>query len=92
MQKLLQHQAAERPQVRESRPDVPEELAAIVRRMMAREPEERYTIPLLAASALRHFAAAAAASRSDSLTTLVKRKPSTAIIDVSALRRRSKDP
>jgi serine/threonine-protein kinase len=91
MQKLLQHQEAERPEVREARPEVPKELAGIVRRMMAREPEERYAIPLLAAGALRHFIAAAAASRADSLTTLVKRKPSTAIIDMSALRRRSQD-
>jgi eukaryotic-like serine/threonine-protein kinase len=35
MQKLLQHQDAERPQVRQTRPDVPEELAAAVQRMMA---------------------------------------------------------
>jgi serine/threonine protein kinase len=88
MQKLLQHQTAERPQVREARPEVPEELAAVVRRMMACQPEDRYTIPLLAASALRPFAAA---SQSDSLTTLIKRKPSTAIIDVSALRRHTQD-
>ncbi len=56
MQKLLQHQDAERPKVRGVRPDVPEELAAVVLRMMARQPEERYPIPLLVAGALRHFA------------------------------------
>ncbi len=56
MQKLLQHRDAERPKVREARPDVPEELAAVVQRMMARQPEERYPIPLLVAGALRHFA------------------------------------
>jgi serine/threonine protein kinase len=58
MQKLLQHQDAERPDVREMRPEVPEELAAVVQRMMARRPEERYAIPLLAAGALRHFCTA----------------------------------
>jgi serine/threonine-protein kinase len=86
IQKLLQHQDGDRPQVREARPDVPEELAAIVGRMMARDPEERYAIPLLAAGALRHFAAAAT-TRQDSLTPFVKRKPATAIIDLAALRR-----
>jgi serine/threonine protein kinase len=56
MQKLLQHQDAERPAIREARPDVPEALAVVVQRMMARRPEERYAIPLLVAGALRHFA------------------------------------
>jgi serine/threonine-protein kinase len=88
MQKILQHQTANRPQVRETRPDVPEELATVVQRMMARNPEERYAIPLLAAGALRHFAVAAT-TRSDSLTTVMKRKPTTAIINLSELRRRT---
>jgi len=91
MQKLIQHQTADRPQVREARPDVPEELAAVLQRMMARHPEERYTIPLLAARALRHFAAATATTRFDSLTTVMKRKPSTAVINLSELRRRIQD-
>ncbi len=55
MQKLLQHQQAERPSVRAVRPDVPEDLDAVVQRMMAKRPEERYAIPLLVAGALRHF-------------------------------------
>ena len=59
MQKLLQHQDAERPQVRAARPDVPEELAVVVQRMMARRHEERYAIPLLVVGALRHFVAGA---------------------------------
>ncbi len=56
MQKLMQHQDAERPQVRDLRPDVPESLAAVVQRMMAKRPEDRYQIPLLVASRLRQFA------------------------------------
>jgi serine/threonine-protein kinase len=87
MHKLLQHQDAERPQVRGSRPDVPEELATVVQRMMARHPDERYTIPLLVAGALRPFAAATAAGRTSSSTKIVTRKRSTAIIDLSVLRR-----
>jgi hypothetical protein len=38
------------------RADVPEELAAVVQRMMARRPEDRYAIPLLVVGALRQFA------------------------------------
>lgn len=82
MQKLLQHQEAERPHLREVRPDVPEELAAVVQRMMARQPEERYAIPLLAAGALRPFAIAATRP-SSSLKIVRPKKPSTAIIDLS---------
>jgi serine/threonine protein kinase len=55
MQKLVQHQQAERPLVRNARPDVPEELEAVLQRMMARQPEERYAVPLLVAGVLRHF-------------------------------------
>lgn len=85
MQKLLQHQEAERPQVREARPDVPEELAVVVQRMMARRPEERYAIPLLAAAALRHFASGAT-GRPGSSPNLTLSKPSTAIMNLSTQR------
>jgi serine/threonine-protein kinase len=85
MQKLLQHQDAERPQVREVRPDVPEELAVVVQRMMARCPEERFTIPLLVAAALRHFAAGAT-GRPGSSPTLALSKPATAIMSLSSPR------
>jgi serine/threonine protein kinase len=55
MQKLLQHQEADRPQVRELRPDVPDDLAAMVQRMMAKRPEDRYPIPLLVVAPLRRY-------------------------------------
>ncbi|HEY7308602.1 MAG TPA: serine/threonine-protein kinase [Gemmataceae bacterium] len=55
MQKLLQHQDAERPKVRDLRPDVPEELASVVQRMMAKRPEDRYQIPLLVVAPLRRY-------------------------------------
>jgi serine/threonine-protein kinase len=55
MQKLMQHQDAERPRVQEARPDVPEALDAVVQRMMAIRPEDRYAIPLLVGGALRSF-------------------------------------
>jgi serine/threonine-protein kinase len=56
MQKLLQHQEAERPRVQDARPDVPEAVDLVVQRMMASRPEDRYAIPLLVAGALRPFA------------------------------------
>lgn len=77
MQKLMQHQDAERPQVRDIRPDVPEELAAVVQRMMARHAEDRYAIPLLIVGALRHFTGAAV-PRAVSATVGAS-KPSTVI-------------
>jgi serine/threonine protein kinase len=85
MQKLLQHQDAERPRVREVRPDVPEELAAILSRMMARRPEERYAIPLLVAAVLRPFSAAASTRPGSSPNVVRPKKPSTVIIHLSAL-------
>ncbi|HTU23386.1 MAG TPA: serine/threonine-protein kinase [Gemmataceae bacterium] len=83
MQKLLQHQDADRPQVCAARPDVPQDLAVVVQRMMARRPEERYAIPLLVAGALRHFAAGAT-GRPGSSPNLNLSKPSTIIMNLSA--------
>jgi serine/threonine-protein kinase len=57
LQKLLQHQEADPPQVRALRPDVPEELNALVLRMMAKRPEDRFQIPLLVVAPLRRFCA-----------------------------------
>jgi serine/threonine protein kinase len=85
MQKLLQHQDAERPNVRALRSDVPEELADIVKRMMACRPEDRYAIPLLAAAALRPFATAPTKRPSSSTKVIRLKTPSTAVIDLSAL-------
>ncbi len=41
-QRLMQHQSAEPADIRISRPDAPEELIAICRKMMAKVPENRY--------------------------------------------------
>jgi eukaryotic-like serine/threonine-protein kinase len=55
MQKLMQHQDEPPPSVQARRPEVGDELNAIVLRMMAKQPEKRFQIPLLAAAALRRF-------------------------------------
>src|SRR5262249_35677465 len=56
MQKLLQHQEEPPPPVQQLRPDVPEELAATLGKMLAKRPEDRFQIPLLVVAALRRFA------------------------------------
>ena len=45
LQKLLQHQGDEPPDVRTLRPDLPEEVSRVLRRMMAKEPGRRYQDP-----------------------------------------------
>lgn len=55
MQKLMQHQEAPLPSVRTDRPDVPVDLAALIQKMLAKEPEDRPQIPLLVVTPLRRF-------------------------------------
>ena len=55
MQKLMQHQQTEPPCLRDLRPDVPEELEAVLQRMLAKRPEDRFQIPLLVVMPLRRF-------------------------------------
>ncbi|NUQ64097.1 MAG: serine/threonine protein kinase, partial [Pirellulales bacterium] len=45
LQKLLQHQGDEPPDIRSFRPDLPEELSRVLRRMMAKAPRHRYQEP-----------------------------------------------
>jgi serine/threonine protein kinase len=52
LQKLIRHQFAPPQPIREIRPDVPEELDAIVGRMMAKDPAARYQTPAEVAEAL----------------------------------------
>jgi len=54
-QKLLHHQQSPAPSLRQARSEVPEELARIVQRMMAKNPEERYRTPASVAVALLPF-------------------------------------
>jgi serine/threonine-protein kinase len=45
LQKLLQHQGDEVPDPRQINPDIPEEIAAILRRMLAKDPKHRFQEP-----------------------------------------------
>jgi serine/threonine protein kinase len=53
--KLLQHQQAAPPSVRRLRPELPEELDAVLQKMMAKQPDDRYRTPALVAIALKPF-------------------------------------
>lgn len=55
-QKLIFHQTREPTPIEEYRRDVPAELIAIVRRMMAKSPDDRYQHPLEVAKALEPWA------------------------------------
>jgi eukaryotic-like serine/threonine-protein kinase len=51
-QKLIWHQTRQPKPIRMLRADVPEELAGVIERMMAKRPEDRYQSPLAVADAL----------------------------------------
>ena len=55
MHKLYQHINAEPPVPEQKRPEVPAEVSAIVRKMMAKKPDERYPTPAEVAEALGPF-------------------------------------
>jgi eukaryotic-like serine/threonine-protein kinase len=59
-QKLMQHQLRVAPPLRELNPDVPEELAAIVARMLAKKPTDRYQSAAEVIAALAPWTAASA--------------------------------
>ncbi len=46
LQKLLQHQGDQPPDIRELRPDLPDDVPRILQKMMAKDPRHRYTGPI----------------------------------------------
>ncbi|MCC6421561.1 MAG: protein kinase [Gemmataceae bacterium] len=54
-QKLLLHQNAEPPGIEGVRPDVPQGVAAVLRRLLAKRPEDRYQTPADVVAALTPF-------------------------------------
>ncbi|HEY7326127.1 MAG TPA: family 16 glycoside hydrolase [Gemmataceae bacterium] len=69
---LLAHQMQEAEALNLVRPEVPEELAAVVRKMMAKSPANRYQKPLEVVQALSPFVKQAAASKASSETQEAK--------------------
>ncbi len=64
--KLMRHQQAEPPDLTEFRSDVPAPLISIVRRMLAKSPEERYQTPAEVVRALAPFCPAQAPGKTRS--------------------------
>lgn len=56
MQKIMQHQTAEPKPIADFRDDVPADVCAIVQRMMAKDPNDRFQTPASVALALLSFA------------------------------------
>ena len=52
MEKLVRHQSQEPQPVEQARPGVPAAVGAVVRKLMAKRPEDRYQTPAEAAAAL----------------------------------------
>jgi serine/threonine protein kinase len=52
LQKLLQHQGDEPPDVREFRPDLPDPICRIIKKLLAKSPADRYQTPVELASDL----------------------------------------
>ncbi|HUT10975.1 MAG TPA: serine/threonine-protein kinase [Thermoguttaceae bacterium] len=46
LQKLLQHQADQPPDIRQFRPELPDEAARVLRKMLAKDPRHRYRFPV----------------------------------------------
>src|SRR5205085_7532218 len=55
-QKMWAHASKPAPSVRERRPDVPADLAAVIERLMAKKPADRYQTPTELRAALAPFA------------------------------------
>jgi hypothetical protein len=62
MLRVLAHREKPLPSIRAARPDVPAQLAAVLERMLAKRPADRYQTPAEAAAALAPFAAPAPAT------------------------------
>jgi serine/threonine protein kinase len=73
-QKLLWQQQAEPTSIDQLRPDVPPGLAAVLRQMMAKQPEKRFPTPAAVATALAPFCGVVAAAPADSQASTVNRQ------------------
>lgn len=75
LQKLLSHQGDQPPALAELRPDTPPSLAAVVSRMLAKHPEQRFQTPADLTTALVHLSTELGVVRPGLATTLVPSLP-----------------
>ncbi|QDU57283.1 serine/threonine-protein kinase [Aeoliella mucimassa] len=75
LQKLLSHQGDPPPMLAELRPDVPAPLAAVVGRMLAKRPEQRYQTPADLTTALLNLSDQLGVIRPGLATTLIPSIP-----------------
>jgi serine/threonine protein kinase len=76
-QKIAKHRQAPPPSVRDIRPEVSVELDELIKRLLAKSPDERPRIPLLIVNPLRKLASGAMnATGSDSRASIPALRPS----------------
>jgi serine/threonine-protein kinase len=68
-QKILRHLETDPVPVQKIRPDVPDELAGVLAKMMAKDPRKRQQIPLLVVAEMRPFCAGSPGSSQGVLRT-----------------------
>ena len=73
-EKLVYHQTRPPEPIRNLRPEVPNEMAAVLDRMLAKEPGKRYQTPAEVAAALRAWGPATEATPFDSPSEMIKRR------------------
>jgi WD40 repeat protein/serine/threonine protein kinase len=80
MEKVFKHQLEEPTPIEKLRTDLPKGLAGIVRKMMAKAPDQRYQTPAEAAQALEPFAKTEAAATSSAIK-VKKRRTQPPVLD-----------
>jgi formylglycine-generating enzyme required for sulfatase activity/tRNA A-37 threonylcarbamoyl transferase component Bud32 len=74
LQKLMRHQQAELPSVRQKHPELPAELDAVLQKMLAKRPEQRYQTPNEVAHVLSPFVGAGGARPASSALGAARRR------------------
>lgn len=88
MQRLMAIATSEPPQIQSKRPEIPAALAAIIHKMLAKQPEDRFALPSQVAAALEPFTVGA------NLSTLLDPKPETVVLasEPTVVRQPTKSP
>jgi serine/threonine-protein kinase len=81
MEKLVRHSTVEPPPVEHFRTDLPAAVAAIVRRLLAKKPADRYQTPMELAAALMPFAVEGSTSWPGSDPDVLAAAPSAGVLD-----------